>query len=155
MSAESTPLNEALIRYLAERTPGEDGFLGELRAAAVEAGIPAIQISPEQASFMQVLLKLSGAREVVEHGRARDAAAVHAERVVAHLVRRDEQDLPSHRRAPSLPRVVKSSFKIVRLADSRRGPYRTRTSCLPKFLPASSPRNADGALSIPSLIVSR
>ena len=76
MSAESTVLTEAHIRYLAERTRGDDPFLAELKAAALDAGIPAIWISPEQASFMQILLKTAGAREVVEVGTLAGYSAI-------------------------------------------------------------------------------
>lgn len=68
MSETPTRFDERLLRYVAERTRGEDAFLRDLRAAALEAGIPSISIGPEQASFMQVVLKAAGAREVVEVG---------------------------------------------------------------------------------------
>ncbi len=76
MSASSTPVSADLIRYLAERTRGEDPFLAELKVAAAEAGIPPIWISAEQASFMQVLLKAAGARRVVEVGTLAGYSAI-------------------------------------------------------------------------------
>ena len=68
MSHESTALTAAHYRYLRERTTGEDEFLRDLKRSAEAAGLPAIWIAPEQASFMQILLRLAGAREVVEVG---------------------------------------------------------------------------------------
>ncbi len=68
MSSESMPVNTQHFDYLAERTRREDELLGDLKRAAAEAGLPQIWISPEQASFMQILLRLCGAREVVEVG---------------------------------------------------------------------------------------
>lgn len=68
MSSSSTIPTRAHYDYLAARTASEDDALVALREAAAEAGIPAIQIAPEQASFLQVLLKASGTREVVEVG---------------------------------------------------------------------------------------
>lgn len=68
MSSTSSRVTDAHLAYLAERTAPEPGYLAELRRASEAAGIPAIQISPEQASFMQILLRLSGSREVVEVG---------------------------------------------------------------------------------------
>ena len=68
MSSESTPVTVQHLAYLAEHTTGEDAFLADLKRAATASGIPAIQISPEQASLMQICLKLCGAREVVEVG---------------------------------------------------------------------------------------
>lgn len=76
MSASSTPVSSDLIRYLAERTRGEDDFLAQLKVAAEEAGIPPIWISPEQASFMQVLLKAAGAKSVVEVGTLAGYSAI-------------------------------------------------------------------------------
>jgi predicted O-methyltransferase YrrM len=64
------------FRYLAERTAQEDDFLRNLKAAARKAGIPAIWISPEQASFMQILLKLIEAREVIEVGTLAGYSAI-------------------------------------------------------------------------------
>jgi len=76
MSAESKPVTGAHLRYLAERTRPEDAFLGELKRAARDAGIPPIWISPEQASFMQILLALSGARQVIEVGTLAGYSAI-------------------------------------------------------------------------------
>jgi predicted O-methyltransferase YrrM len=76
MSAESTTVTVAHFEYIAKRTRPEDELLRDLRAAAADADIPAIQISPEQASFLQILLGLSGAREVVEVGTLAGYSAI-------------------------------------------------------------------------------
>ncbi len=76
MSENATLVTAEHVRYLAERTRAEDRFLCELKEAARAAGIPPIWISPEQASFMQILLKLSGAREVVEVGTLAGYSAI-------------------------------------------------------------------------------
>jgi len=76
MSAESTPVTQAHFDYLAARTRGLDPFLRELLAAAGAAGIPAIWISPEQASLMQILLKSAGARRVLEVGTLAGFSAI-------------------------------------------------------------------------------
>ncbi len=76
MSATSTLVTEEHFAYLAARTAPEDPFLGELKRAARAEKIPAIWISPEQASFMQILLKASGAREVVEVGTLAGYSAI-------------------------------------------------------------------------------
>lgn len=76
MSSESTPVTRRHIAYLAQHTAREDAFLADLKQGAVAAGIPAIQISPEQASLMQICLKLCGAREVVEVGTLGGYSAV-------------------------------------------------------------------------------
>jgi len=76
MSESSTLVTAAHFAYLAQRTPADDAFLGELKHAAREAGIPAIWVAPEQASFMQLLLKLCRAREVVEVGTLAGYSAI-------------------------------------------------------------------------------
>lgn len=69
-------VTEAHFRYIAERTAPEDDFLKILKSRAAAAGIPAIWISPEQASFMQILLRLARAREVVEVGTLAGYSAI-------------------------------------------------------------------------------
>jgi len=76
MSETSTLVTETHFRYIAERTAREDDFLVELKRDAARAGIPAIWIAPEQASFMQILLRLCGAREVVEVGTLAGYSAI-------------------------------------------------------------------------------
>ena len=68
MSGTSTLVTRKHFEYIAARTLAEDPFLVELKAAAVEADIPAIWIAHEQARFMEILLKAAGARDVVEVG---------------------------------------------------------------------------------------
>jgi predicted O-methyltransferase YrrM len=76
MSSTSTPVSAELFDYLAARTRSEDPFLSELKLAARQADIPAIWISPEQASLMQILLKAAGARRVVEVGTLAGYSAI-------------------------------------------------------------------------------
>jgi predicted O-methyltransferase YrrM len=68
MSQKSTVVTERHFEYLRERTRGDDELLVALKEAARGAGLPEIAIAPEQASLIQVLLRASGAREVVEVG---------------------------------------------------------------------------------------
>lgn len=76
MSAESTIVTARHFEYLAARTTREDDFLRDLKRAATDADIPAIWISPEQAALMQILLKLCGAREVIEIGTLAGYSAI-------------------------------------------------------------------------------
>jgi predicted O-methyltransferase YrrM len=76
MSSTSTPVTLEHFAYLAERTRSEDDLLSALKDAAVAAGIPPIWISPEQASFMQILLKAAGARSVLEVGTLAGYSAI-------------------------------------------------------------------------------
>jgi predicted O-methyltransferase YrrM len=76
VSKTSTPVSEALFRYLAERTPPEDALLRDLKREAAAAGLPAIWIAPEQGWFMQILLRLAGAHDVVEVGTLAGYSAI-------------------------------------------------------------------------------
>lgn len=76
MSARSTTVTPAHFAYVAKRTRGDDAFLKRLKRAAAKAGMPAIWISPEQASFMRILLKAAGAREVIEVGTLAGYSAI-------------------------------------------------------------------------------
>src|SRR5262245_4251354 len=76
VSESPTLVTAEHFRYLASRTTPEDEFLRRLKEAARAAGIPAIWISPEQASFMQILLRLAGARRVVEVGTLAGYSAI-------------------------------------------------------------------------------
>ena len=76
MSEVSTEIGSEHFRYIAERTIPEDEFLRDLKRAAVAAGIPAIWIAPEQASFMRILLRLAKARDVVEVGTLAGYSAI-------------------------------------------------------------------------------
>lgn len=76
MSATSTEVTTRHFEYIAARTTRDDDFLQSLKRAAAGAGIPEIGISPEQAAFMQILLKLTGAREVIEVGTLAGYSAI-------------------------------------------------------------------------------
>lgn len=76
MSHTSTRVDTDHFRYLAERTAGDDAFLVELKAAAVQAGIPAIQVAPEQISLLAILLRLISAEQVVEVGTLAGYSAI-------------------------------------------------------------------------------
>ena len=84
MSSTSTPVTPEHFAYLAERTRSEDDFLRQLKEAATAAGIPPIWISPEQASFMQILLKAADARSVVEVGTLAGYSAIALARALPH-----------------------------------------------------------------------
>ncbi len=76
MSDQSTLVSAEHFRYIAAHTAAEDGFLADLKRAAAAEGIPPIWVAPEQASFMQILLRLAGAREVVEVGTLAGYSAI-------------------------------------------------------------------------------
>jgi predicted O-methyltransferase YrrM len=76
MSATGTLVTAQHFEYLTARTTPEDRLLAELKAEARAAGIPAIWISPAQASLMQILLRAAGARTVVEVGTLAGYSAI-------------------------------------------------------------------------------
>jgi predicted O-methyltransferase YrrM len=76
MSDESTKVTAEHFRYVAERTLRDDAFLTDLKREAAAQGIPSIWIAPEQASFMQILLRAAKAREVVEVGTLAGYSAI-------------------------------------------------------------------------------
>jgi len=76
MSDTSTLVSAEHFRYLADRTAREDEFLKDLKRAATADGIPSIWIAPEQASFMQILLRAARARDVVEVGTLAGYSAI-------------------------------------------------------------------------------
>jgi len=76
MSELSTLVSAEHFRYVAEHTHAEDDFLKQLKRDAAAEGIPSIWIAPEQASFMQILLKLCRAKEVVEIGTLAGYSAI-------------------------------------------------------------------------------
>ncbi len=76
MSETSTLVTLEHFRYVAEHTAREDEFLGQLKREAATEGIPSIWIAPEQASFMQILLRLCKARQVVEVGTLAGYSAI-------------------------------------------------------------------------------
>ena len=73
------------MSYVTERTRAEDEFLKDLKREAAAAGIPSIWIAPAQASFIQILLTLGRAREVVEVGTLAGYSAI----VMARALPRD------------------------------------------------------------------
>ena len=76
MSENATVVTTKHFEYVAQRTVPEDAFLKELKSAARHAGIPAIWIGAAQASFLQILLRLRAARDVVEVGTLAGYSAI-------------------------------------------------------------------------------
>jgi caffeoyl-CoA O-methyltransferase len=82
MSKSSTVLTSAHFEYIAARTSGDDAFLERLKAAAADEGIRAIWIAPEQAAFMQILLRAARVREVIEVGTLAGYSAIQMARAL-------------------------------------------------------------------------
>lgn len=58
----------AVDRFIGETLVGEDEALRGAVAAAEAAGLPAIQVSPPQGKLLQLLVRLVGARQILEFG---------------------------------------------------------------------------------------
>ena len=76
MSGTSTVVTREHFEYIAARTQAEDPFLQELKEAAQGEEIPAIWIAHEQARFLEILLRSSGASRVVEVGTLAGYSAI-------------------------------------------------------------------------------
>jgi predicted O-methyltransferase YrrM len=68
MMENRDPLEERLERYVADLFAQEDDVLRALREAMATSGFPDIAVSAVQGRLMQVLLRLAGARRVLEIG---------------------------------------------------------------------------------------
>ena len=62
------PLRARLTRYVCDVFSPEDDVLRELVPAALAAGLPEIQISPDVGRLLQILARAVGARRVLEIG---------------------------------------------------------------------------------------
>jgi caffeoyl-CoA O-methyltransferase len=68
MSARSINLTPALYQYILDHSEREHRVLRELREATQKMPRAGMQISPEQGQFMQMLVKLTGAKRCLEVG---------------------------------------------------------------------------------------
>lgn len=68
MSKTGTAVGPEHFAWLCQHNRPEDRFLADLRRAAETAGLPTIHIAWEQAMLFALLLRLMGARRVVEVG---------------------------------------------------------------------------------------
>jgi caffeoyl-CoA O-methyltransferase len=76
MSFSITPVSGSLADYVIENFSSEDEFLTNLREESNNAGIPAIQISPEQGKFLQFFLKSINAKYILEVGTLAGYSAI-------------------------------------------------------------------------------
>jgi predicted O-methyltransferase YrrM len=99
MSEEPTIVTEALARYVAAHTRGDDAFLTALKSAARAAGFPPIWLAPEQASFLAIVLGLAGARSVIEIGTLAGYSAITMARALPVDGRVDTIEIDARRAA--------------------------------------------------------
>jgi len=65
---KGVPLNEELYQYIVNTFAEEDNVLKSAVADTEKNEMPLIQVSPENGKFLQLLMKMIGARQVLELG---------------------------------------------------------------------------------------
>ena len=68
MAMKGNPITEELFDYIVEHFAEEDDLLRRMPADAALQGVPMIHISPEQGKYLQVLMKSTSAKNVIEVG---------------------------------------------------------------------------------------
>ncbi|MGD8407203.1 MAG: class I SAM-dependent methyltransferase, partial [Thiohalophilus sp.] len=68
MSNRTLNLNEAVYTYLLDHSLRESRLLKQLREETANLEMARMQISPEQGQFLNLLIKLLGARQIIEVG---------------------------------------------------------------------------------------
>ncbi|MED5256883.1 MAG: class I SAM-dependent methyltransferase [Candidatus Neomarinimicrobiota bacterium] len=68
MSNQTISITDSIYKYLCENSLREDEVLSSLRAYTYRMQQRNMQISPEQGQFMQLLIKLIGAKNTIEIG---------------------------------------------------------------------------------------
>ncbi len=76
MSVVRTPITPELDAYLLEHFSADDEFLTQLKENALKLKIPDISIAPDQAKFLQFLLKSINAKYVLEIGTLAGYSAI-------------------------------------------------------------------------------
>jgi caffeoyl-CoA O-methyltransferase len=65
---KGVPLNDELYQYIVNTFAEEDDVLKSAVADTEKNGMPLIQVSPENGKFLQLLMKMIGAKRVLELG---------------------------------------------------------------------------------------
>jgi len=68
MASKTHFISKAVRRYVAEHSTRPDALLEELRTVTEREAMYRMQVSPEQAAFLSVLVKLAGAKRAIEIG---------------------------------------------------------------------------------------
>ena len=77
MSTEPTPISPELSRYIQAHTGGRDEVLRRVERETAKLGDDAMmQTAPEQSAFLEMLVRLSGAKRAVEVGTFTGYAAI-------------------------------------------------------------------------------
>ena len=76
MSLKPTAITEEIYKYILDNFAPEDPFLKTLKEESASAGMPQISISPDQGHFLQLLVKLTNARYILEIGSLAGYSAI-------------------------------------------------------------------------------
>lgn len=84
MSLEPTPIDAELARYIQDHAGGRDEILRQVEAQTAAMGdLARMQTAPEQAAFLEMLVRLAGARFAVEVGTFTGYGAIRIARGLA------------------------------------------------------------------------
>ncbi len=84
MSLEPTPIDAELARYIQDHAGGRDESLRQVEAQTAAMGdLARMQTAPEQAAFLEMLVRLAGARFAVEVGTFTGYGAIRIARGLA------------------------------------------------------------------------
>lgn len=95
MPIKPTYLNDELYDYLLANYSCDDEILMELKQKAAERGLPPIYITPEQGTFIQVLLKANKAKNILEIGTLAGYSAIVMARALpedGHIITIDKNE---------------------------------------------------------------
>lgn len=73
---KTTPVTESIFEYMCHIAGAEPAVLSAIRHEAAAAGLPAIHISQEQVAVLQLLVRISGAKNILEIGSLGGYSAV-------------------------------------------------------------------------------
>ena len=102
----------AVDAYIGETVVSEDEALLGAVAAAEEAGLPAIQVSPPQGKLLKLLVRLVGARKILEFGTLGGYSAI----LMARALPEDGQ-LISLEANPDYAEVARRSIEAAGVGD--------------------------------------
>lgn len=77
---KSVPLNTELYNYILDKFVEEDPLLSELVEETEKAGVPLIQVAPEQGKFMYLICKMKNAKHALEIGTLTGYSGMHIAR---------------------------------------------------------------------------
>ncbi len=137
-------------QYFDGRLAGRDAVLEEALAACDRAGLPAIQVAPNQGRLLQLLAQACGARRILEVGTLGGYSAIHLARALPPDGRLITLEIDAHHADVALGNLAHAG--LAHLAEVRVGPALMTLPLLERegagpfdlvFIDADKPSNAD------------